>query len=108
MIQHRSFHGLSKTHAFQHRLGTLSARELEDVLHRLGAAFTDHVGGAKLACERDAIRMAAKEDNAFGSKALRGNQPAQAYCAITDDGDAFSGTDLGDNGCVVARSHDVR
>ena len=89
-------------------MGTMPAGELAYALDRVGAAFAHHIGGAELARERDAGGMAAEEDNAFRAQALCSDDATEAHRAVTDDGDVFTGTDLGNHGCVVARPHDIR
>ena len=78
--------GLLGADALQHGVDAVAAGELEDALDRLLAALGDDVGGAELARERDAVRVAAHDDDLLGAEALGGDHAAQPDGAVADDG----------------------
>jgi hypothetical protein len=81
--------------------------ELAHALNGLVAALADDVGRAELSRQRDPGGVAAEDDDLLGAEAPRGDHPAQADSAVTDDGDRLSGADLGDDRSVMARAHHV-
>jgi hypothetical protein len=87
---------------------TFATGELADALDGLLAALGDHIGGAELAGQRDAVRVAAHDDDLLGAEPLGGDDCAQADGAVADDRGALARSDLGDDGGVVAGAHHVR
>lgn len=85
-----------------------AAGELADVLDGLLAALGDDVGGAELARERDAVLVAAHDDDLLGPEALGGDHTAQADGAVAHHGHPLAGADPGDHRRVVARPYHVR
>jgi hypothetical protein len=52
--------------------------------------------------------VTAHDDDLLGLEPLRRYYPAQPDGAVANHGDALARSDLGDDGGVVARAHDVR
>jgi hypothetical protein len=93
--------------ALQHRVDALAAGEFVDALDRVLAALGDDVGGAVLAGERDAVGVAAHDDDLLGAEALGGDHRARADGAVADDRGALARRDLGDDRGVMPGAQDV-
>ena len=85
---HRRLHRLLGADAFQDGVDAEAAGQLADALDRLLAALADDVGGAELARERDAVRVAAHDDDLLGTEPLGRDHAAQPDRAVADDRDA--------------------
>src|SRR5215210_5346031 len=59
-----------------------AARELQHGADGLVAALLDDVGGAELARQPLAVRMAAERDDAIGAEPLRREDPGEAHHAV--------------------------
>ena len=68
-------------------MGAVAAGELADRVDALVAALGDDVGGAELAAEVGAVRVAAHQDDPLGAEPLGGQHGAQADGAVADHGD---------------------
>ena len=81
--------------ALEHRVGAEAAGQLAHALDRLVAALADDVGRAELARERDAVGMAAEDDDLLGAEPPRGDHAAEPDGAVADDGRRLAGPDAG-------------
>jgi hypothetical protein len=73
----------------------------------LVAALADDVRRTELVPERNPLLIAAQQDDLFGAETLRGDDAAQADCAIADDSDGLAGRDMRRYRGVMAGAHDV-
>jgi hypothetical protein len=88
----------------------VSAESTGDFSHALDAclsAFADHIGGAELARERNAIRMSTQHDDALSAEAACRDDTAQAHSTIADDCGNLARTNLGRERSMVTRSHHI-
>ena len=83
----RLHHGLLGADGLDHRVGAEPAGELLDPGDAVLAALLDDVGGAELAGQRLAVRVAAERDDALGAELLRGEDAEESDRAVTDDRD---------------------
>jgi hypothetical protein len=94
-------------HTLQHRVRALAACQFHDARNGFVTAFADDVGGAELPSERDAVRVAAQQDDAFCTQAPGRDHAAQSDGTIADHGRSAPWCHAGNAGCVVAGSHHV-
>ena len=99
----RRRHRLVVSDALEHRVRAETAGQLADALDGLVAALADDVRGAELARQRDAVGVAAEQDDLLGPETLRGDHPAQPDGAVADDGRDLARRDAGGDGARGGR-----
>jgi hypothetical protein len=86
----RRFHRLTEAHALQDRVSAVPTGKLPYALDRFGTTFSHHIGCAKLLAKRDTVGVAAEENDAFRTEALRCDYATEANGAVPYHSDVLT------------------